>query len=287
MLMRAEDCTLLVVDVQAKLVNAIHDAPRAVASMKWLIDAAFLTGVPMVFSEQYPQALGPTLPVLRNASPESPVVAKTAFSCVAAQCLGDSPVEVRKQVVVCGIEAHVCVLQTALDLKAAGKDVFVVTDAIGSRTDEDKQAAIARMQAAGVTLVTREMALFEWLRDSKAPSFKDASKKLLQVAPVLAFADVLTTLPAVTHLTGLQLWRDGKLDSVIENKEGQVGSLTIYHALFREFGAITPKAARLGQWLYAEHALDARQHPGKHPNIDRLFALETMGGGYGVRLLGA
>jgi nicotinamidase-related amidase len=287
MLMRAEDCTLLVVDVQAKLVNAIHNAPRAVAAMKWLVDAAFLTGVPIVFSEQYPQALGPTLPVLRNASPESPVVAKTAFSCVAAQCLTGLPVDTRQQVVICGIEAHVCVLQTALDLKASGKEVFVVTDAIGSRSDEDKLAAIARLQSAGITLVTREMALFEWLRDSKAAAFKDASKKLLQVAPTLAFADVLATLPAVAHLGGLQLWRDGKLEAVIENKEGQIGSLTIYHALFREFGAITPKAARIGQWLYGEHLTDARLHPGKHPNIDRLLSLETMGGGYGVRLLGA
>jgi nicotinamidase-related amidase len=285
MLIQASDCSLLVVDVQEKLVNAIHDAPRAVAAMKWLIDAAVLVGVPVVYSEQYPQALGATLPVLRKAAPEAPVVAKTAFSCLAAQCLTGLPVEVRKQVVICGIEAHVCVLQTALEMKAAGKDVYVVADAIGSRAAGDKEAAIARLQAAGVVIVTREMALFEWLRDSKAPAFKDASKRLLQVAPALAFADVLATIPSVAHIAALQLWRDGKLDSVIEHKEGQVGSLAVYHALFREFGAITPKAARLGQWLYGEHAADARLHPGKHPNIDRLFALETMGGGYGVRVL--
>lgn len=285
MLLKADESTLLVVDVQDKLIGAIDEAPRAVAAMKWLIDAAQLVGVPVAFSEQYPQALGGTVASLRAAAADAPVVAKTAFSCVAAQCLAGLPIEARKQVVVCGIEAHVCVMQTALDLHAAGKEVFVVADAIGSRAAGDKVQALARMAAAGITVVTREMALFEWLRDSKAPGFKDASKRLLQVAPALPFAEVVATLPAVDKLAGLQLWRDGKLDAVIENKPGQAGSLAVYHALFRAFGAITPKAARYGQWLYSEHAEDARLHPGKHPNIDRLFALETMGGGYGVRLL--
>ncbi|MBV8659607.1 MAG: isochorismatase family protein [Burkholderiales bacterium] len=287
MLLQAEQSVLLVVDVQEKLVNAIDAAPKAVAAMKWLIDAAILQQVPVVFSEQYPQALGPTLPCLRSAAPEAPAFEKTAFSCVAAECLRGSAVDTRKQVVICGIEAHVCVLQTALDLHAQGKSVFVVSDAIGSRAEVDKTAALDRLVRAGVTLITREMALFEWLRDSKAPTFKDASKRLLQVAPALTFAEALTTLPSVATLAGLQLWRDGKLEAVIENKPGQAGSLAVYHALFKKFGAITPKGARLGQWLYGEHAADARQNPGKHPNIDRLFALETMGGGYGVRLIPA
>jgi nicotinamidase-related amidase len=285
MLINADDSTLLVVDVQEKLIGAIDDAPRAVAAMKWLIEAARLSGVPVVFSEQYPQALGATLPGLLAVAPDAPVVAKTAFSCVAAGCLGGLPVESRSQVVICGIEAHVCVLQTALDLHAAGKRVFVVADAVGSRAGEDKAQALARLAAAGVQVVTREMALFEWLRDSKVPTFKDASKRLLQVAPSLSFAEALATLPPITKLAALQLWRDGRMEAVIENKPGQAGSLAVYHALFQRFGAITPKAARLGQWLYGEHAADARLHPGKHPNIDRLFALETMGGGYGVRLL--
>jgi nicotinamidase-related amidase len=285
MLIKAESSTLLVVDVQDKLIAAIDDASRAVAAVKWLIDAAQLSGVPVAFSEQYPQALGGTLASLRAVAPDAPVVAKTAFSCVAAQCLSGLVVETRPQVVVCGIEAHVCVLQTALDLHASGKQVFVVADAIGSRSADDKAHALARLAAAGVQIVSREMALFEWLRDSKAAAFKDASKRLLQVAPALTFAEVLSTLPSVDKLAALQLWRDGRMEAVIENKPGQAGSLAVYHALFRRYGAITPKAARLGQWLYGEHAADARLHPGKHPNIDRLFALETMGGGYGVRLL--
>ncbi|QDQ25754.1 isochorismatase family protein [Chitinimonas arctica] len=285
MLMRAEDCSLLVVDVQEKLIAAIHDAPRLLASMRWLLDAAKLNGVPVVFSEQYPQGLGATLGLLKSAAPDAPVVDKTLFSCVAADCLRNTPVEARSQVLICGIEAHVCVLQTALELQAQGKQVFLVSDAIGARGREDKAAALARAAAAGVVIVTREMALFEWLRDSRAPKFREASKNLLQQAPCLPFQDALAVLPRIDHLAGMQLWREGKLEAIIENRPGQAGSLAVYHALFRDFGAITPKAARLGQWLYCEHADDARKHPGKHPNIDRLFSLEVMGGGYGVRLM--
>lgn len=284
MLIHAEQSSLLVIDVQEKLVPALHEASRAVAAMRWLIQAARLNNVPVVFTEQYPRGLGPTLPCLTEAAPEAPVFSKTTFSCVAGACLPEEPTLRRPQIVICGIEAHVCVLQTALDLHTGGRSVFVVADAISGRGAQNSVLALQRLQAAGVQVVSREMVLFEWMRDSRAAPFREASQTLLQRPPALSFAQMLTTLPDVSHLASLQLWRDGKLDSVIENKSGQTGSLAVYHALYRQFGAITPKAGRLGQWLYAEHAEDAQQHPGKHPNIDRLFALETMGGGYGVRL---
>lgn len=287
MLIQAADSSLLVVDVQSKLIPAIQDSSRLVAALRWLIDAARFNDVPVVFSEQYPQGLGGTLPLLLANTPDAPVVNKTAFSCVGAACLPESPTLSRPQVVIVGIEAHVCVLQTALELNAAGKQVFLVQDAIGSRSAEDKQLAVARARDHGVQIVSREMVLFEWLRDAKHPAFKACSQALLQDIPRLSFAEVLTTLPGIQHLAALQLWRDGKLDSVIENKPGQAGSLALYHALFQQFGAITPKAGRLGVWLYGEHAHDARLHPGKHPNIDRLLALETTGGGFGVRLIAA
>lgn len=285
MLIQAESSALLVVDVQGKLVPAIQDATRTVAAIRWLIAAARLNAIPLLFTEQYPEGLGKTLPCLLSAAPDAPTAGKTAFSCVAGGCVAHQSVQDRPQIIVCGIEAHVCVMQTVLELLEGGKQVFLVADAIGSRAESDKNLAIQRARESGAIIVSREMVLFEWLRDAKSAQFKASSKQLLQVPPSLSFAEVLSTLPSVEHLVGIQLWRDGKLDAVIENKPGQAGSLKVYNALHKQFGAITPKAGRLGLWLYGEHANDALLHPGKHPNIDRLFALEATGGGFGVRPL--
>lgn len=95
----------------------------------------------------------------------------------------------------------------------------------------------------------------------------------------MAFADNLKQLPKVSHLAALQLFdRQGNLVAMIENKPGQSGSLAVYNHLAQLYGAITPEAAEKGLELYAEHAEDARVHPGKHPNIDRLVTLVTEGG---------
>jgi hypothetical protein len=102
----------------------------------------------------------------------------------------------------------------------------------------------------------------------------------------MAFADNLKQLPPITHLRGLQLRNaQGELIATLENKPGQAGSVAVYHALAQRFGRITPEAAQEGLALYAEHTEDARLHPGKHPNIDRLLALPE--GGLGVALLPA
>lgn len=104
----------------------------------------------------------------------------------------------------------------------------------------------------------------------------------------MAFKDNLAQLPAVTHLQGLQLLdAAGQVAATIENKPGQAGSLAVYAALAERFGGIDAAAAHAGLALYAEHTEDARAHPGKHPNIDRLLAVEAGGAGYTVRLLPA
>ena len=229
--------------------------------------------------EQSPALAGATLHCLLDAAGQPTVVSKTRFS--ACEALGD----IQGTILLCGIEAHTCVLQTAFELLEAGRHVLVVADAIGSRQLSDRDYAIARLRDVGVGIVSGEMVLAEWLRGTDSPVFEEARVRLLQTSPALRFNEVLSTLPRIDHLAGLQLWRDGRLETLIENKPGQAGSLAVYHALFQRFGAITPKAARAGQWLYGEHAADARVSPGKHPNIDRLFGLETLGGGYGVRLL--
>lgn len=102
----------------------------------------------------------------------------------------------------------------------------------------------------------------------------------------MAFADNLKQLPSITHLAGLQLFdAQGQLVATLENKPGQAGSVAVYHALVQRFGTIHAEAAREGLALYAEHTEDARAHPGKHPNIDRLIAIEQHGGQFGVAFL--
>ena len=102
----------------------------------------------------------------------------------------------------------------------------------------------------------------------------------------MAFADTLRQLPPIAHLAGLQLFdAQGQLVATIENKPGSAGSVAVYHALSQRFGHIGPEAAREGLALYGEHTDDARAHPGKHPNIDRLIAIERDGGRFGVTLL--
>ncbi|MFJ4256437.1 hydrolase [Pseudomonas monteilii] len=178
MLIDADQASLLVVDVQEKLVGAMHEAERLTARVEWLVAACARLALPVVFSEQYPKGLGPTLARLKEACESAPVVEKLHFSCVPAECLPQVLMQ-REQVIVCGIETHVCVLQTALDLQAAGKQVFVVADATSSRTVENHIAALQRMAAAGIQIVTREMVVFETLHTASHEHFREISKTFL------------------------------------------------------------------------------------------------------------
>jgi len=149
---------LLVVDVQERLLPAFAEPGPMLRGCATLIEGAGLLGVPVTISEQYPQGLGPTVAAL--AAPGAARFAKTSFSCMGDPALAVNLAE--DQILLCGIEAHVCVLQTALALREAGRDVFVAEDAVDSRFASDKAAALRRMAAAGVIIVTFEMALFEW-----------------------------------------------------------------------------------------------------------------------------
>ncbi len=174
MLIRRERSGLLIVDVQERLATVMADPRRVIHHCGLLLRFARRLGVPVLASEQYPQGLGPTMIDLRAWLEPDDIVAKTCFSCV------DDPAWSARwtglgcgQAVVAGVEAHVCVLQTALDLKARGIDVFVVTDASGSRHEGNEAAAWRRLGAAGIALVTVEMVLFEWLRAAGTAEFKD------------------------------------------------------------------------------------------------------------------
>jgi nicotinamidase-related amidase len=142
-----------------------------------LLQAAGKLGIPTTASEQYPQGLGPTVPELAALVPAGRTFAKMEFSCAANPGLrAELDRAGRRQVVLAGIEAHVCVLQTALELRAAGYAVAVVADAVASRRPASRETALARMAAAGVVPVTTEMVLFEWLRSAADPEFRALSR---------------------------------------------------------------------------------------------------------------
>ncbi len=170
-MMRAETSTLVLIDFQAKLMPAIDQATATIASARRLVDAARLVGAPILFTEQNPKGLGPTVADL--APDPSAIVPKMAFGAVGApgffERLGPG-----RDAVVGGWEAHVCVMQTVLALIEAGRRVFVVSDAVGSRRAESKDIALQRMARSGADIVTMEMVLFEWLQSAEHPRFKDA-----------------------------------------------------------------------------------------------------------------
>jgi len=176
MRMKAAIAALIVVDVQERLLPAIDEGGRIVANGRILMQAAKRLSVPTLVSEQYRKGLGGSVADIADmASPEN-TMEKLHFSCLSDPEIEKRFREVgRKQIVVCGVESHVCVLQTVLELCELGYDVFVVEDAVSSRAASSKQVAMKRMQAAGAHTVTTEMVVFEWLEKAGTPEFKELS----------------------------------------------------------------------------------------------------------------
>jgi nicotinamidase-related amidase len=167
---------LLVVDVQERLVPYVHEHARLVARVDALLSAARRLGIPALATEHCAAQLGPTVPSLRSRFAAGAVFAKTHFGATAhaefgALLRGHD----RTQVVVAGMEAHVCVLQTVLGLVGEGRDVLVVGDAVGSRGPRlaDRGFALERMARAGCTVAGTETVLFEWARAGDDPAFRD------------------------------------------------------------------------------------------------------------------
>jgi nicotinamidase-related amidase len=164
-----EASALLVIDFQSRLMPAIEDAAAAVANARRLLDAAELLGVPVLFTEQNADGLGPTMPELR--SPAAPVFHKMTFDACRMPGFVDA-LPAGRDLVVAGCETHVCVLQTVLGLLSAGRQVYLVRDAVGSRRAESKETAIRRLERHGAEIVTTEMVLFEWLRTAGDPRLR-------------------------------------------------------------------------------------------------------------------
>lgn len=179
MLIERDRAQLLLVDVQERLAPAMAEAAPMLANCALLLRAADRLAVPVLASEQYPNGLGPTVPELRRLVAEANRLPKTAFACSGdPELMGRLAAIGRDQVVLCGIEAHVCVLQTALGLAAAGLVPFVVADATASRRPASRELALARLRANGVEVVSTEMVLFEWMGRAGTPEFKELSPLL-------------------------------------------------------------------------------------------------------------
>jgi len=173
---------LVIIDVQEKLFPHIHEHERLLARIDLLIFAARLMGIPLVLTEQYPRGLGNTIQEIRQSLPEIQPLTKTDFSCVPAPGFRERLSSLhRDQIILTGIEAHVCVAQTAMDLASQGAKVIVVADAVSSRRPLDLKIALRRLEQGGLTLSTAEAVVFEWLRRAGTEEFKAIQPKLKQL----------------------------------------------------------------------------------------------------------
>jgi len=175
MLLHADTSCLIVIDMQERLVPAMQAPARTIRNARILITAAQELAVPVLLTEQYPKGLGATVPELAKAAAaaHAAILPKMHFSCMEDQDFATAFAATgRKQAVIAGMEAHICVMQTAISLMDQSYEVFVVTDATSSRTLESEKACLDRLQACGAGIVTTEMVVFEWLGRAGTPAFK-------------------------------------------------------------------------------------------------------------------
>ena len=178
LLMNRNDTSLLIVDVQKKLLPHIAENEALVWNLGRLVQGAALLEIPIHVTEQYPKGLGATIDEIKSALPaDTKYHEKRMFSARECSALWEDLKSANtKNVLLVGIETHVCVLQTAMDLMSSGFNVFVCIDAVGSRFEEDFMTAMQRMETSGAVLVSTEMALFEWCESADSPVFKKISR---------------------------------------------------------------------------------------------------------------
>jgi nicotinamidase-related amidase len=176
-LLAADRSQLVVIDLQERLLPAIAGREGVLRNVRILLEAAAGLGVPVTVTEQYPVGLGPSVPsVLELLPPRTVILPKTTFAATGDSAIADRiaglAAEGRDRIVLCGAEAHVCVLQTALRLREAGSPVFVVGDAVSSRSIDSVDAARRRLLQGGCYWITTEMAVFEWLERAGTAAFR-------------------------------------------------------------------------------------------------------------------
>jgi len=176
-MLEIRSCCLVVVDVQGKLAQLMSEKESLFRNIRILIQAAGVLDIPILWCQQVPEALGPTVPEIAELLTGHEPTNKASFSCCGVEEFNVRlEASNRRQVLLCGIETHVCIYQTALDLMSGGLDVTVVADAVSSRTAENKQIALNRLAAEGAAVACTEMVLFELLKTAQHPQFRQIAK---------------------------------------------------------------------------------------------------------------
>ena len=172
-----QNCFLVIVDVQGKLAQLMYDRDALFKNIRILIKVAKLLAIPIVWTQQCPQALGPTVPEVTQLLTDSEPINKASFSCCGEEQFNRKLKSLaRRQVLLCGIEAHVCIYQTAADLMQTGYDVHIIADAISSRSLKNRQIGLEKMASNGAELSSTEMVIFELLKTAEHPQFKQIVK---------------------------------------------------------------------------------------------------------------
>jgi nicotinamidase-related amidase len=178
--LRVEDCALAIIDIQEKLLPPIFEKERLVRNAQLLVRLADILSLPILVSTQYVKGLGPTIPEISDLLPVVESVDKLEFGCFGndAYCSAMGKLADRNTLLLCGMEAHICVMQTALGALNQGMHVHVAADAVSSRTELNWKLGLNRMQAAGAVLSSTEMMIYELLGKSGTPAFKEMLKHL-------------------------------------------------------------------------------------------------------------
>jgi nicotinamidase-related amidase len=176
-MLHIDNTVLLIVDVQEKLSKIILNREDLLASLVKVINGAQVLGVPIILTEQNPAGLGQTIPEVKLLLPDIKPVSKFSFSCCGEEvCVKQLAALKRSQILLGGIESHICVYQTAVDLVSRGYEVQVLVDCVSSRTQENKALGLEKMKEAGAGITSVETALFELMRVAEGKKFKEISK---------------------------------------------------------------------------------------------------------------
>jgi nicotinamidase-related amidase len=171
-----EQTVLLLIDFQERLLPVMHEKEKLLKNVLKLVQGALVLEIPIVLTEQYPKGLGPTVPEIKELIPAVTPLEKICFNCADEQSFNKAlKAQKRRQVLIAGIETHICVYQTATALERAGYETQVVADCTASRDPESRRVALERMGAAGAVATTAEMALFELLKEARGDKFKRIS----------------------------------------------------------------------------------------------------------------